>query len=99
MPRCEFSGLGPVVENLVSHSNIKTKSKAFPNIQKRTFYSNILKRNFRARVTASAIRNVDKFGSVDIYILKQNNKKLSPRILRLKNQLLNHLGKKNEVKN
>ena len=99
MPRCELSGISPVVENRVSHSNIKTKSKAFPNIQKKTFYSSVLKRSFRAKATARAIRDMDKAGSVDIYILKQDNKKLSSRILKIKNQILNRLKGKNETQN
>ena len=33
MARCELTGKGPVVKNLVSHSNIKTKSTANANIQ------------------------------------------------------------------
>ena len=99
MPRCELSGIGPVVENRVSHSNIKTKSKAFPNIQKKTFYSSVLKRSFRAKATARTIRDMDKIGGIDIYILKQNSKNLSPRMLRIKNQILNCLRKKNETQN
>ena len=94
MPRCELSGIGPVVENRVSHSNIKTKSKAFPNIQKKTFYSFVLKRSFRAKATAQVIRNMDKIGGIDTYILKQNSKNLSNRMLRIKNLILKRLRKK-----
>ena len=93
MSRCEFSGLGPVVKNLVSHSNIKTKSRVFPNIQKRTFYSLILKRSFRAKAAARVLRIMDKLGGVDIYLLKQKNTYLSPRLLSLKKQLLRRVNK------
>ena len=33
MPQCELTGKKPVVKNLVSHSNIKTKSRALPNVR------------------------------------------------------------------
>ena len=93
MSRCEFSGLGPVVKNLVSHSNIKTKSRAFPNIQKRTFYSLILKRSFRAKTSARILRSIDKMGGVDTYLLKQENACLSPRLLGLKKLILRRVNK------
>ncbi len=34
MGRCELTGKAPVVKNLVSHSNIKTKSIQRPNLQR-----------------------------------------------------------------
>lgn len=93
MSRCEFSGVGPVVKNLVSHSNIKTKSRAFPNVHKRIFYSLALKRYFRAKVSTRVLRSIDKIGGVDIYLLKQKNSQLSPRLLKLKNLLLHKINK------
>lgn len=93
MSRCELSGISPVVKNLVSHSNIKTKSRALPNVQKRTFYSLTLKRYFQAKVSTRVIRSVDKMGGVDIYLLKQKNEKLSPRMLKMKKLLLNRVSK------
>ena len=42
MPRCELSGKSPEVKNLVSHSNIKTKSVALPNVQQKRLYSTLL---------------------------------------------------------
>ena len=93
MSRCEFSGNGPTVKNLVSHSNIKTKSRAFPNIQKRTFYSLTLKRYFRAKVSTRVVRSIDKMGGVDIYLLKQKNNNLSPRVLKLKKLIISKVNK------
>ncbi|MDE0150953.1 MAG: bL28 family ribosomal protein [Bdellovibrionales bacterium] len=93
MSRCELSGCGPAVKNLVSHSNIKTKSRAFPNVQKRTFYSLTLKRYFQAKVSTRVIRSIDKMGGVDIYLLKQKNENLSPRMLKLKKLLLHRVSK------
>lgn len=88
MPLCEFSGLGPVVKNLVSHSKIKTKSRSFSNVQKKAFYSFVLKRTFRAKVSTRALRDIDKCGGVDIYIAQQKKEKLSPRLQKLKKCIL-----------
>ena len=94
MSRCEFSGLSPIVKNLVSHSNIKTKSRAFPNVQKRNFYSLALKRSFRAFVSVKALKDIDKFGGVDFYLIKQKDDKLSPRVLKIKKSLSKKVNKK-----
>lgn len=93
MSRCELSGLSPVVKNLVSHSNIKTKSRAHPNIQNRTFYSATLKRSFKAKVSTRVLRNIDKVGGVELYILKQSKKNLSPRVARIQTALLSRMKK------
>jgi ribosomal protein L28 len=39
VPRCEITGKGPMVKNLVSHSNIKTKKVVQPNVQRKKFFS------------------------------------------------------------
>ena len=98
MPYCELSGVGPVVKNLVSHSNIKTKSRAFPNIQKKTFYSLGLKRFFRAKVSTRALRSMDKMGGFDVYLMKQKDSFLSHRMLRVKNLLSKKINQQKKVK-
>ena len=99
MPRCELSGAGPVVKNLVSHSNIKTKSRAFPNVQTKSLYSFVLKRTFRVKASTRALRDIDKLGGVDTYILQQENQRLSPKVLKLKHKMLSKINKKGCVKN
>lgn len=79
MPRCELTAKSPVVKNLVSHSNIKTKSRAFPNIKMQTLYSQSLKKNFRLRVAVSTLRTLERRGGLDTFILKQSRETLSPR--------------------
>lgn len=88
MPSCELSGKSVVVKNLVSHSNIKTKSRALPNIQNKKFFSFQLKRAFKFKVSSRAIRNIDKVGGFDVYITQQKDNKLSSRALKVKNQIL-----------
>ena len=87
MPLCELSGKKPVVKNKVSHSNIKTKSRAFPNVQVKRFYSPCLKKFFRLKVAAAAIRSIDKCGGIDTFLIRSSNNQLSPFALKLKKQL------------
>lgn len=79
MSRCELTGKGPVVKNLVSHSNIKTKSTAQPNVQKKRLFSRVLNQMVRLQVAASAIRDMEHMGGFDVFILNQCTKALSPR--------------------
>ena len=87
MSRCELSGKGPVVKNLVSHSNIKTKSTAQPNIQPKRIYSDALGGSFGFKVATSTIRNIENKGGFDQYILNQPDEALSKRALTVKNRI------------
>lgn len=93
MSHCELTGKGPAVKNLVSHSNIKTKSRAFPNIQRKRFFSNQLNQYVRLRAAVSAIRDIDKTGDFDVFIVQQADGKLSPRALKIKKKILKKTSK------
>lgn len=87
MSRCELSGKSPVVKNLVSHSNIKTKSTAFPNIQSKKFISESLDQAFKFKVCASTLKSIEHMGGFDKYVLRQDDKVLSKRALTVKNKI------------
>jgi large subunit ribosomal protein L28 len=94
MSRCELSGKGPVVKNLVSHSNIKTKFLAQPNIQKKQVFSDALNRLVRFQMATSTIRDMEHMGGLDTYILNQCDTKLSKRALTVKKKIQSQLRKK-----
>lgn len=87
MSRCELSGQSPVVKNLVSHSNIKTKSTAFPNIQNKKFISEALDQAFSFKVSARTLKTIEHMGGFDKYILKQDDTILSKKALTVKNKI------------
>ena len=87
MPRCELSGKSPVVKNLVSHSNIKTKSTAYPNIHKKRVFSRALDELVSFKMAVSTLRDMEHRGGLDAYILKQNDRVLSKRALTVKNRI------------
>jgi len=60
--KCTLSGKKVLVGNKVSHSNIKTKTRLFPNLQTKRFWSTSLNKFVTLRVSASAIRTIDKVG-------------------------------------
>ena len=72
----------------VSKAKNKTKRKFIPNLQKVTFRSEVLNRNVRLSVATSSIRTVAKHGSIDDYLIKVKNNKLSPRAKLLKKTIV-----------
>lgn len=91
MPRCELTGKGPEVKNLVSHSNIKTKSVAHPNVQQKRLFSSLLGQMVSLKLATSTIRSIDHAGNIDKFILNQPDGHLSKRALTLKSRMLRKL--------
>ena len=86
--KCELTGKSPLKGHRVSHANNKTKRKFFPNLKKVTFKSNILKRNIKLSVSNAALRTVDYKGGLDFYLKKVKSFKLSPKVQKLKKQII-----------
>ncbi len=82
--RCELTGKGVLAGNRVSHSNIKTRRRYLPNLQRVTLQSDALGRSFKFRIAASALRTVDHRGGLDAFLLKADEKALSAAALKVK---------------
>ena len=87
MSRCELTGKSPVVKNLVSHSNVKTKSTAQPNVQRKRIFSRSLNEMVRLYVATSTIRDMEHSGGFDPFLLNQKDDLLSPRALEIRNRI------------
>ncbi len=85
--RCELTGVGPMVGNLVSHSNVKTKRRYLPNLQDVTLASDALGQGFRLRIAVSALRSVDHNGGLDNFILKTDPTKMSDRAKKIRSKI------------
>lgn len=94
MSRCELTGKSPVVKNLVSHSNIKTKKKALPNVQKKKIFSRALNQMVRLQIATSAIRDMEHQGGFDNYILGLNDALMSKRAFVVKSRIRRQLSAK-----
>lgn len=77
--RCELTGKGPIVKNLVSHSNIKTKKWVTPNIHKKRMFSDTLNNFVSLRISTSALRSIQHVGGFDAFILRQTPEQMSKR--------------------
>ena len=86
--KCELTGKLPLKGHKVSHANNKTKRKFFPNLKKVTFVSSKLKKNIKLKVTNSALRLIDKKGSLDSFLKDVKFSNLSPRVKKIKKLLI-----------
>ena len=84
---CELTGKKPMVGNKVSHSNIKTKRRYLPNLVDVTVHSDAMGQSYSARISASALRTVDKRGGLDAFLAKAKDEELSSRMLKIKREI------------
>jgi large subunit ribosomal protein L28 len=59
---CEITGKSVITGNRVSHSNIKTKRRFYPNLQTKKFYVPEEDAWITLKVSAQGIRNINKKG-------------------------------------
>jgi large subunit ribosomal protein L28 len=59
---CEITGKKPMSGNKVSHANNKTKRKFLPNLHSKRFWLPSEGRFVRLRVSARAMKTIDKLG-------------------------------------
>jgi large subunit ribosomal protein L28 len=85
--RCELTGVGPMVGNNVSHSNIKTKRRFLPALSPASLQSESLGQTFRLRVSNAALRTVDFKGGLDAFLVGARDEALSSRALKIKKQV------------
>ena len=85
--RCELTGKTRQIGHRVSHSNRKTKRRFLPNLLNVTLISDALGRSVRLRVSANALKTVDRRGGLDAFLIKARDAELGPRARELKRQI------------
>jgi large subunit ribosomal protein L28 len=70
---CELTGKKPVSGHKISHSNVKNKRKFLPNLQVKKFFIPELDKWVTLKVSAAAIRNIDKKG-IYAYLMQLQKK-------------------------
>ncbi len=84
--KCIITGKAVQVGHNVSHANNKTKRRFLPNLQQISLLSDTLGR-VPLRVSAAAIRTIDKKGGIDAFLRGTPDRKLSAEGLRLKRRI------------
>ena len=68
---CKITGKRPLVANNVSKANNKTKRRQLPNLQKKKIFVPELQKYVRIKVSANALKSIDKEGLL-IFLKKKN---------------------------
>ena len=68
---CKITGKRPLVANNVSKANNKTKRRQLPNLQKKKVFIPELGKSVRIKVSANALKSIDKEGLL-VFLKKKN---------------------------
>ena len=85
--KCNITNVKPMSGNNVSHAVNRTKRRFLPNLQNVSFFSEILGKNIRLKVTSKGIKTVEKNGGIDNYILGLKNSLLNDQTRKIKKVL------------
>ncbi len=91
--RCQLTGRGVQTGNNVSHAHNKTRRRFLPNLQKTSLFSDALGQSVRLRVSARAIRTVERKGGLDAFLLDARDSDLPLEVKRLKKRIKKALEK------
>lgn len=87
--RCSVdASKGPMSGHKVSHSNHKTKRRFLPNLQVVSFFSDLLKKIIKLRLTANSVRTIEINGGLDNYLLSTSSSKLADEAKKLKKKIV-----------
>ena len=85
--KCELTGKKAMSGNNVSHAKNRTKRKFLPNLNNVTLTSETLGRDFQLKVSASALRTIDKVGGLDPFLRNSAVDNLSPNAMKIKRDI------------
>lgn len=85
--RCELTGKLPMSGQLRSHAENKTKRTFRPNLCEVTLISDALQRKVRLRISAHALKSVERRGGLDGFLMKAKEDELSQRCRKLKREV------------
>lgn len=85
--KCELTGKLPMSGQLRSHAENKTKRVFRPNLCNVTLMSDILKRSFKVKISAHALKTVEHRGGFDAFLKKAKPHTLSPKCRQIKRDI------------
>lgn len=92
--QCSITGKKPQSGNNVSHSNRKTRTRWEPNLQQVSFPSDVLGASISLRLTANAIRTIEKRGGIDAFLTSAKASALTAEGKALKKRIASATAKK-----
>ena len=65
--KCDLTGKLVITGNNVSHAVNKTKRRFYPNLHSVSFFSEVLGKKVKLKVSTRGIKTVEKNGGIDNY--------------------------------
>lgn len=94
---CDLTNIGVVSGHRVSHSNIKTKRKFLPNLQSTSLKSEALGVVVHLKLATRTIRTINKYGSLDSFLVNYGYNKLTPEGRALRKKVMGRLEETNQL--
>ena len=92
--KCSITKKKPLTGNNVSHAVNKTKRRFYPNLHNVSFFSEILGKNIKLKVSSRGIKTVEKNGGIDNYIINTKNMNLTSETKKIKKLILSKASRK-----
>ena len=86
--KCSITKKKPMSGNNVSHAVNKTKRRFYPNLHNVSFFSEVLGKKIKLKVSSRGIKTVEKNGGIDKFLLNSKNSKLNTETRKLKKILV-----------
>lgn len=90
---CDLTNSGILYGNKVSHSAIKNKRKFLPNLQSVKLISDCLGQTFYFKISTKTLRTINKYGSLDSFLVNIGFNHLSEKGKTLRKKVMNALMK------
>ena len=82
--KCSITKKKPMSGNNVSHAVNKTKRSFYPNLHNVSFFSEVLGKKIKLKVSSRGIKTVEKNGGIDNYIIKAKTSDLTEETKKLR---------------
>ena len=82
--KCSITKKKPMSGNNVSHAVNKTKRRFYPNLHNISFFSEVLGKKIKLKVSSRGIKTVEKNGGIDNYIIKAKTSELTEETKKLR---------------
>ncbi|MDR1267194.1 MAG: 50S ribosomal protein L28 [Holosporales bacterium] len=89
---CSVTGKRVMSGNNVSHANNRTRRRFLPNLQRVSFKSEALGCRVPLRLSARAMRTIEKNGGLDAFLSTASSRGMSPDLLRVRRAILNKIS-------
>ncbi len=89
--RCELTGKGVLTGNNVSHAKNRNRRRFLPNLCNVHLMSEAMGQSYRFKVSAAALKTVERRGGLDGFLQKASEAGLSLKAKRLKRQVVKRL--------